>query len=242
MSTDVPMPTDRRALVAQLRQSASQPPANTQLDNGPWDFLLRQPASVIDSLVRPVLHELVVDPDAEVRRQALSVMTNLPAAQPTIDRIFEVARQATLFQTPVLLQAMAQALTTYAVQTRRTKEAAALLRTLIGTRPPPAVTATVLAQHAPDFAVEAVRRQGEAIAPFAAQVAAIFAAYQRDRLLAYLALLAPLSSSLREDAWQRMQVFIHLPNDRAAALAQAEGLPAPTTQPTPEEAKAALGL
>jgi len=242
MSADPTLPTDRKELVALLRRTASQPPANLELDNGPWDFLLRQPAEAIDRQIRPVLHELVLDPDAEVRRQALSVMTNLPAAQATIDRIFEAARQATQFQTPPLLLGMAQALTTYAVQARRTKEAAALLKTLIGSRLPPPSTATVLAQHAPDFAVDIVRRHGEAAAPFAAQVAAIFAAYQRDRLLAYLALLAPLSSSLREDAWQRMQVFINLPADRAAQLAQAEGLSPSSTNPTPDDARAALGL
>jgi hypothetical protein len=242
MDEDSQLPTEPDALRRMLRDIAGQPPRNPHLDNGPWDFLLRQ-SDVQIARLRPLLGELLTDSDESVRQQALAVLTNLPTDAKTIERLFEAARQTKLYQTPTLTIAMAQALSTFASQSKRAREAAALLRAIIGTRVPPAASATLFAQQAPDFAVESVARHGDAAPQFAAQVAAIFAGYQRDRLLPYLTSIASLSADTREDAWQRMQVFLGLSADRAAQLAEGVGLtPATGEPPTPEACRQALAL
>jgi hypothetical protein len=212
------------------------------IDNGPWDFVMRQPEDVVNGLIRPVLHDLLADADEAVRQQALSVLTNLPTYDGTVARLFEAARQPALYRTPALAAAMAQALSVYASGAGRGREAAAAIRVLIGTGVPPAGAATVLALHDPDFAAAVALQAGDAAPSFAAQVAAIFAGYRRERLLPYLAQLAPLSVETRLDAWSRMEVFLALSPDRAAQLAASQGIEAAAVTPSLEAARTALGI
>jgi hypothetical protein len=239
---DTKLPLDPDALRHHLRSTADQPPDNPHRDNGPWDFLEREPAAVVDSLVRPILHELLTDGDEAVRRQALSVLTNLPTCDDTIARLFEAAHRTELYQTPALWWAMCQALSVFSSASGREREAAALTRALIGAGVPSAGTATLLAWHEPDFAVDVVARAGDAAPGFAAQVAAIFAGYRRDRLMPYLARIASLSLDTRRDAWDRMQTYLALSPEDAALIAAGHGVDAAGARPEPDAVRAALGL
>ncbi len=247
--SDPALPQDPNALKKLLRERADQPPENTFVDNGPWDFLSRVPDDARENFVRPVVHELLTDGDPTVRERALGALMNFPTEASTIDRLIEVAsRRAQLFADQTvngrrLREKLEHALANVAYGSPREREIAALLRALAGSRVPVEPAATILGKLEPDFAADVVRRHGAAAAQFAVEAAVMVARFHRDELTTWLASAKSLPQDAREQLASRLQPELALDDARLAALAARANLP-PPAQPAPslDQCRKILGL
>jgi hypothetical protein len=242
--SDPVLPADDDALKKLLRKLAPQSPANPAIDNGPWDFLVRQENAAIATRVRPVLHELAADSDATVRLRAIEVLTNLPEDPGTLGRLIEVAqKRPELFRDARVAQSMQHALANVAMSSGREREIVGVIRTLAGSQLPADAAASVVGVHEPDWTIELARRyaaSGRANA-FCSSVASMFAGYHRDRLLELLTAMRGLDADAKTQVLASLNTFLVLPDETARTLATHAGVAPPSTKPTLDECRRALG-
>jgi hypothetical protein len=244
MMEDPELPPTESGLRALLRQRADTPPLNPHLDNGPWDFLTRASAGIVESRVRPLLHELAGDDDALVRQRALEVLMQLPTRAETIARLLDLARhKAWTGQARTRLE---HALANWCDGSGRETEIASVLADLAQAddRLPAAPVAVVLGVRAPDAAVSIVARHaGPGAEAFSADVASMFARFHPDRVLALLGKMRALSSSGKQRVLTQLKTDLALPPDARARLAAVYGVtPSASMLPTLEACAAALGV
>ncbi|HZS41669.1 MAG TPA: hypothetical protein VFF06_32790 [Polyangia bacterium] len=249
LGDDPELPGDDAELETMLRQIAAQPPANPARDNGPWDFLLRRADDEVAGRILPLVRRLFDDADPIVRRRAIDLSMNISADAPaTVARLLEAARRPALyggdeFEGATLRQRLTHALANRASGSGREREIAQALERLAGDDPPDDAAATVLAKFAPDFAERSTRRfaaRPEA-ERFCIDVAATFAVYQRDRLVRTLAGLRALPAGAKQQILDGLAGDLALPAETIRKLTAKVGAPAPTTAPTLDECRRALG-
>jgi len=101
----------------------------------------------------------------------------------------------------------------------------------------------VLGEYDPAFAIQVVQRAGETEIDWIDEAARSLALFRRDHVGGFLAALRQLSPGSRARILATVEQYLQRDDARAAAVARAEGLPAPTTAaPTAAECRAAIGL
>jgi hypothetical protein len=110
--------------------------------------------------------------------------------------------------------------------------------------PAPRGTTALLAEYAPDALIRSAGAWNEDPDDqrAAESAASAMAMYRRDQLLALLAALAGRSRESREDIAKELTTPLAIPDDKLALILDADDVPMPTTRPTIDEARHALGL
>ncbi len=242
---DVPEPTTEDEIERVLRSTAAGPPSFG--DDQPWDFALRWSPSFVLASVWRVVSRLLVDPDPTIRTRALEFANAWTAgAGVTVPRLIEITRDHTSsYPEPALRVELSRTLANLSVTVRsfRAKIAAAIV-SLLGGAPPPRGTTALLAEYEPDAVIaSAVGWTDDDEDQGAAESAAsAMAMYRRDHVLGLMRALAGRGPSFREDVAKAVSGPLAIPDDKLQLILANDDIPMPTTAPTVDECRRALGL
>lgn len=242
---DPPPPATEADVERMLRSSAAGPPSFG--DDQVWDFALRWPQPFIFDKVWPVMTKLLVDPDPMVRTRALEFVNAWKAgAAPSVARLMEIVRKhASAYPEPELRNELARTLANKATAIRSYRSTLANgIVSILGGAPAPRGTTALLAEYTPDALIQSAGAWNEDHDDqrAAESAASATAMYRRDQLLALLAALAGRSQESRERIAKELTTPLAIPDDKLALILDADDIPMPTTHPTVDEARRALGL
>ena len=242
---DVQEPATEADVERVLRSTADSPPAFGE--DLPWEFALRWSPGFQLSSMWPVVSRLLVDPDPNLRRRSLELVNSWSVNDAlVVTRLLEIARNhaATYGERDVRAE-LARTLANKATSVRsfRAKIAAAVA-SLLGTGAAPKGTTALLAEYEPDaLTANAYAWSEEHEDQYAAQTAAsAMALYRRDHLLAFLSALKHRSAESRGNIANEIVDSLAIPDDKLKLILDVDGIPMPTTRPTVDECRRALGL
>ncbi|MBL9016080.1 MAG: hypothetical protein JNL83_17975 [Myxococcales bacterium] len=242
---DVPEPKTEADVEHVLRSTAEGPPGFG--DDLPWDFALRWSPGFQLATMWPVVSRLLVDPDPTIRMRALEIANNWSGNDPlVVNRLLDIARShAGTYGEREVRAELARTLANKATSVRsfRAKIAAAIAG-LLGTGAAPKGTTALLAEYEPAALTANAYAWTEEVADqFAAQAAAsAMALYRRDHLLAFLAALKHRSAESREAIANEVVDSLAIPDDKLQRILDVDRIPMPTTRPTLDACRRALGL
>ncbi len=242
---DVPQPTTEAEIEQVLRSTANGPPDAG--DDTPWDFALRWSPSFLLASVWRVVSRLLVDSDPTIRTRALEFANAWTAgAGMTVPRLIEITRNhAGAYPEPELRVELSRTLANLSVTVRsfRAKIAAAVV-SMLGGSPPPRGTTALIAEYEPDAAVASARKwtDDDEDQTAAEGTASAMAMYRRDHVLALMRALAGRSAAFREGVAKAITDPIAIPDDKLKLILDNDGIPMPSTTPTLDECRRALGL
>ncbi len=238
-------PTTEDEIEQVLRSSALGPPSFG--DEAPWDFALRWSPSLVRLPLWRVVSRLLVDPDPVIRARSLEhVNAWTEGAGVTLPRLLEIAReQAAIYQEPAERFELARTLANFAVTVRsfRAKIAGAIVA-LLGGLPAARGMTALLAEYEPEAVVASASRwtDDDEDQTAAELTAGAMAMYRRDHLLERLGALALRGEAFRQGIVRAIAPALAIPDDKLALILANDGIPLPTTRPSLDECRAALGL
>lgn len=240
---DVPEPTTEDEIERVLRSTAAGPPSFG--DDQPWDFALRWSASFVLASAWRVVSRLLVDPDPTIRTRALELANAWTAgAGVTVPRLIEIARTGA-YPEPALRVELARTLANLSVTVRsfRAKIAAAIV-SLLDDAPPPRGTSALLAEYEPDAVIASAGRwtDDDEDQTAAESTASAMAMYRRDHLLGLMHAVARRHLVFREGVAKAIVEPLALPGDKLQLILANDSIAMPTTTPTVDECRRALGL
>lgn len=243
---DVPEPATEAEIERVLRSTAERPPDLG--DDTPWDFARRWSPSFVLSAVWRVVSRLLVDPDPTIRTRALELVNAWTAgAGMTVPRLLEITRNhASAYPERELRVELARTLANLAVTMRsfRAKIAGAIVA-FLGGAPPPRGTTALLAEYEPDAVVASAGKwtdDDDEDQVAAELIASAMAMYRRDHVLALMRALAGRNAAFREEVAKAIAGSIAIPDDKLQLILANDGIPMPTTAPTLDDCRRALGL
>jgi hypothetical protein len=246
MASEVDLPADDGALERLLRERRFGPTAPNEVT--PWDFVFAWPQAALRTRVWPIVSRLLVDGDALVRVRALELVRRWDAGQDlAVPRLLDAVEQhLDLFKGPIvegiaMADAAAHALCNRIGVDR--SRIVAQLRRLSGGTPLGGGAAAVLGEYDPTFAIQVAQHAGEGAIDWIDEAARSVALFRRDHVRELLTALRKLSPGSRARLVATVEQYLQRDDAKAAAIARAEGLPAPTAAaPTAAECRAAIGL
>lgn len=242
---DVPEPATEAELERLLRSTAAGPPSFG--DDLPWEFALRWSPGYQLGSMWAVVTRLLLDPDATIRMRALELANSWKGNDAlVVSRLLDIARNhAGAYPEPEVRTELARTLANKSVSVRsfRAKIASAIAGLFVRAAAPKGTTA-LLAEYEPEALTKSAGQWTEEFEDQAAaeNAASAMAMYQRDHLLAFLAALAGRSPESREDIAKELVEPLALSDDHLKQLLADDKIPMPTTTPTLDECRAALGL
>ncbi|MBA3460769.1 MAG: hypothetical protein H0T46_12450 [Deltaproteobacteria bacterium] len=242
---DVQEPATEADVEHLLRSTAAGPPSFG--DDLPWDFALRWSPGFQLATAWPVMSRLLEDPSPTIRTRALEYVNAWSVNDAlVVSRLIDIARNhASTYPEPEVRAELARTLANKAVSMRsfRAKIAAAIVA-LLGPAAAPKGTTALLAEYEPDALTSTAGAWSEEIDDQSAAEAAAraMAMYRRDRVLAFLAALAGRSAESRGDIAKELAGSLAIPDDKLQLILDVDKIPMPSTRPTLEECRRALGL
>jgi len=242
---DVQEPATEADVERVLRSTAEGPPAFGE--DLPWEFALRWSPGFQLTTMWPVVSRLLLDPDPTIRRRALELVNSWSVNDAlVVNRLLEIARNhAGIYGDREVRAELARTLANKATAVRsfRAKIAAAIV-SLMSTGAAPKGTTALLAEYEPDALTANAYAWDEDFADqqAAKTAASAMALYRRDHLLAFLAALKHRSVESRSDIANEVVDSLAIPDDKLQLILDVDGIPMPTTRPTVDECRRALGL
>ena len=250
--SDPEISSDKSILAGELRSIAQSPPSNTHIDTGPWDYLTRAPAILVESTVRPLMHDFLLDPDPFVRRNALSTLSQLPKTAATFERLCDAAKHhrdlfyGVTIRSRSLGAGLQLAISNFASdELPEGRVAARALLALINGDPPVSKAGVQLVARFESGGLLALANAESGIddqTGWWIEAAASMGFFHQDQLLDLLRALSRTSQQMRAAILEGAVRGLAMPRERAAAWAAADGNPPPRTSPTEADCRKALGL
>jgi hypothetical protein len=215
----------------------------------PWDFAMHWPDVALRGRVWPIISRLLTDGDELVRARAVEfVRLWRDGADLTTDRLVSIGEtHGELYadQRPEgisLRDELAHALADRAVS-REQRRIARVLEYLASSGPVGGGAATILGEFAPEFVIAQASAWGDDAVDWLAEAARSLARYRRDEIVPFLTAARGMSRENRERLVSTVDGAVKRDDSKAAALAQVEGIPAPTKPaPSTTECRSAIGL
>jgi hypothetical protein len=232
-----------------LRSIAALPPENVHRDTTSWDFLMRLDAARLESQVRPLMHELLLDADATVRYRALGVLMTLPTSKQSLDLIVKAAQNhAPLFRAVSadgsrLDEALQHALANEAISSGRGKEITRVFKQIVGSELPS--EPGVVGHYDVDWSLDLARRfAGKHVeGRYWSRLTESVGWYHRDRLIDLLSALNVLPAEAKEMVIGAVAGDLGQNEARMIEMCKEDGI-APPIRPVPTlaECRKAIGL